>query len=169
MEHALSPYLYWILPLDPIGTACRPARKLSCSRCGHHAVICRDILSAFPCMADAWLRHLLRACCVHSAVNWRQRTWSSRHLVGCRGAQFCGRCLPFARSASRVLDEASACFRRGGGRLAALATFFVTRAKQAGCLGRIARSAFLCCRCSTLRCAGGLPLQASWRASYRSC
>jgi hypothetical protein len=21
MEHALSPYLYWLLPLDPIGTA----------------------------------------------------------------------------------------------------------------------------------------------------
>jgi hypothetical protein len=48
MEHALSlsPYLYWLLPLDPIGTACRPARKFSCSRaCGHRAVICRDILS----------------------------------------------------------------------------------------------------------------------------
>jgi hypothetical protein len=108
------------------------------------------------------------ACILHSpAVNWRQRTWSSRHLVGCRGAQFCGRCLPFARSASRVLDEASACFRRGGGRLAALATFFVTRAKQAGCLGRGAHrslcfpsvvgvGAGLCPR-FRLSCAGGLP------------
>jgi hypothetical protein len=55
-EHALSPYLYWLLPLDPIGKACRPARKLPCSRCGHRAVICRNILSAFPCATTQPLR-----------------------------------------------------------------------------------------------------------------
>jgi hypothetical protein len=32
MERTLSPYLHWLLPLDPIGEACRPARKLPCSR-----------------------------------------------------------------------------------------------------------------------------------------
>jgi hypothetical protein len=44
---------YWLLPLDPIATPCRPARNLSCSRYGHRTVICRNILSAFPfpCMA----------------------------------------------------------------------------------------------------------------------
>jgi hypothetical protein len=50
---------------------CIPARKLSCSRCGHRAVICRacrDILSAFPCMAVPLTPCMLRAFCSELAA-----------------------------------------------------------------------------------------------------
>jgi hypothetical protein len=86
---------------------CIPARKLSCSRCGHRAVICRNILSgAFACMAVPFTPCMLRAFCSElAATNMAEPSLGTSWRSVLQTL--------FTRSASRVLDVASA-FREGG-------------------------------------------------------